>query len=98
MTKLSQNTFVIGNVFVIIYDYLQHFDFLSMFIAVASLAGGIGGIAPQFLFLPLPPPPDLFLALPLYFFLKVSIAFTDKIVVILTVPSPILTIVFILVC
>ena len=38
-----------------------------------------------------PPPPDLFLALPLYFFLKVSIALTVKIVVILTVPYPILT-------
>ena len=51
--------------------------------------GGIGGIAPRFLFLP---PPDLFLALPLYFFLKVlSIALTVKIVVILIVPSPILT-------
>ena len=41
-----------------------------------------GGIAP---------PPDLFLALPLYFFLEVSIALTVKIVVILTVLSPILT-------
>ena len=36
-------------------------------------------------------PPDLFLAPPLYFFLEVSIALTVKIVVILTVPSPILT-------
>ena len=47
-----------------------------------------GGIAPQFLFLP---SPDLFLAFPLNFFLKVSIALTVKIVVILTVPSPMRT-------
>ena len=44
--------------------------------------------APRFLFLP----PDLFLVLPRYFFfLKVSIALTVKIKVILTVPSPIRT-------
>ena len=53
--------------------------------AGASPAGGIA--PPRFLFLP----PDLFLALPRYFFLKVSIALTVNIVVILTVPSPIRT-------
>ena len=56
-----------------------------------------GGIVPPILiFAPPPPdfyfcPSDLFLALPRYFFLKVSIALTVKIVVILTVPSPIRT-------
>ena len=62
---------------------------------VAS-GGGRGALPPRFLFLPPPPDfifalPDLFLALPLYFFLKMSIALTVKIVVILTVPSPIRT-------
>ena len=52
--------------------------------------GCIGGIAPPILIFA-PPPPDLFLALPLYFFSEVSIALTVKIVIILTVPSPILT-------
>ena len=49
--------------------------------------GGLGALPPDFYFCP----PDLFLALPLYFFIKVSIALTVKMVVILTVPSPILT-------
>ena len=54
--------------------------------------GGIGGIAPP-IFIFAPPPPDLFLAPPLYCFLEVSIALTVKIVVILTVPSPNLTLI-----
>ena len=61
-------------------------DNFFLTIAGASPTGGIGGIAPPiFIFAP----PIYFLP-PLYF-LEVSIALTVKIVVILTVPSPILT-------
>ena len=59
-----------------------------------------GGIGPPFLFLPPPPPPppDFYFCPSTYFlfshgifFLKVSIALTVKIEIILTVPSPIRT-------